>query len=513
MITFKWFSISRSADYLPVLLLASWPFVSFLSANLQESEYFQRIVYIWIGYLAICFLAVGILKLLFRKLPTARASLLVGVMAAWFLSYLPMANTLAEWGIGYGRPHLLIWLAITVLLALITLWIRPLRDVTFITTAISVGLLAFPAYQIGDSYFATAMAATENQPVTKPDQNTSSASGVAKQRPNVYWILLDGYSRADLLKEQTGFDNQPFLKQLEVEGFRIGTKSTSNYSSTKFSVSTTMSMDYYLPVGKRLNHAMWTDRLSGSNEVTRRFKSHGYTNIHVEPGSNNLKTRCGGYEDICITGQQSSKAFLTESDVGLLKLSPLFRIFRRLDLGILGITLIDPKEMFAKLRKVGSRPFFVFGHILSPHTPNRFKKNCSRQDQIKWNVLDRYLNSDVVEGYITDVGCLNKEVIAGVKRILAEDPTDPIIIVQSDHGSPLLESNSFENNLIRFANLSAIRFPNNCGQQYYPSISSVNTFRMVFSCIEDTPLPLLPDRHFLIYEGDDGFTEVNLKWR
>jgi hypothetical protein len=124
-----------------------------------------------------------------------------------------------------------------------------------------------------------------------------------------------------------------------------------------------------------------------------------------------------------------------------------------------------------------------------------------------------YLDPKIVAGFAVDTGCLNKEVIEGIDYILANDKSDPIIIIQSDHGSPLLEPEPTKNNLVAFAILNVMRFPPGCGQRFYDSISTINTFRLVFSCLENEPLPLLPDRHFDQLGKVSILTEVQLRQR
>jgi hypothetical protein len=42
--------------------------------------------------------------------------------------------------------------------------------------------------------------------------------------PDVYYFILDSYTRADLLKEAYGYDNSPFLDALRERGFYVATQ-------------------------------------------------------------------------------------------------------------------------------------------------------------------------------------------------------------------------------------------------------------------------------------------------
>ena len=93
-------------------------------------------------------------------------------------------------------------------------------------------------------------------------------------------------------------------------------------------------MDYFLPVQTEINPMSWQNIVQGQNRVVRTFRSWGYKYIHVEPGGNTLKTRCGGGEDLCVHGPQIGFISLNEAHIGLMKLTPLYRIFKNLQLDI-----------------------------------------------------------------------------------------------------------------------------------------------------------------------------------
>jgi hypothetical protein len=107
--------------------------------------------------------------------------------------------------------------------------------------------------------------------------------------PNVYFIILDGYPRNDVLKKHVNFDNSEFTNMLEQRGFHIAEKSFANYSFSGLSIASTMNMNYinflvdeygkdsidYNPiVGKDFG-------LYVNNQVTKNFKSMGYKVVKI----------------------------------------------------------------------------------------------------------------------------------------------------------------------------------------------------------------------------------------
>ena len=62
--------------------------------------------------------------------------------------------------------------------------------------------------------------------------------------PDIYYIIVDGYAREDVLMELYDYDNSEFIDFLEHEGFYVAEKSRSNYNQTDLSLSSSLNMTY-----------------------------------------------------------------------------------------------------------------------------------------------------------------------------------------------------------------------------------------------------------------------------
>ena len=62
--------------------------------------------------------------------------------------------------------------------------------------------------------------------------------------PNIFWIVLDGYPRQDVLKEEFAFDNSSFIQSLSSLDFVVLGKSRANLPATANSISSTVNTDY-----------------------------------------------------------------------------------------------------------------------------------------------------------------------------------------------------------------------------------------------------------------------------
>ena len=62
--------------------------------------------------------------------------------------------------------------------------------------------------------------------------------------PDIYYIILDGYGRSDVLKNEYGYDNSDFLNALRDLGFTVSECSQSNYAQTQMSLASSLNFNY-----------------------------------------------------------------------------------------------------------------------------------------------------------------------------------------------------------------------------------------------------------------------------
>lgn len=108
--------------------------------------------------------------------------------------------------------------------------------------------------------------------------------------PDVYYIILDGYGREDILRDYYDFDNSAFIDTLASKGFYVAGESRSNYSQTAMSLPSSLNINYLKDLGV-LTEGLSTPqrtRLSKSlvqnNALIKQFKDLGYTTINFDSG-------------------------------------------------------------------------------------------------------------------------------------------------------------------------------------------------------------------------------------
>ena len=62
--------------------------------------------------------------------------------------------------------------------------------------------------------------------------------------PDIYYIIPDGYPGPKSLQTILNYDNSNFQNFLIEKGFFVATESYSNYENTRFSIPSTLNMNY-----------------------------------------------------------------------------------------------------------------------------------------------------------------------------------------------------------------------------------------------------------------------------
>lgn len=493
-------SKSFSSAFVLFFLASIYPFLSFFEHNVSETYYFVSIFTVW----AAIFLA-GVLALLFStkiwpKWSPQTGSLIFGIGLVALFSFHHVEKITADFGIYLGTIKISIWAVLVLALCVAGFFISRSSKLVTVILFMMLGMNLAPASSVLMALYNSRVVSKEK---ASGHQLEIAASDIS-EKPNVYWIITDMYARDDVLRDEYAYDNTPFLEDLRQRGFFVADKSYSNMNSTKLSVSTTLSMDYYLPVQTELNSMLWQNKLQGENPVVEKFRLLGYRYIHVEPGGNNLKTRCGGGEDLCLHGAQHAAISLNEAHIGLMRLTPFYRILKTLNVNFFSFDFTRIEDIQTHVQPKDQAPFFMMAHVLSPHPPARFDANCDYLKQTDWELLGED-SQHTDASYVQDVACLNKRLITFTDWVHENDP-QAIVIIQGDHGS-FLHTSRIENtpeNIVKrsywhtpLAIMNAYYVPEKCRAGLYDSISPINNFPFVFACIENKRFVPLPDRSFI----------------
>lgn len=440
---------------------------------------------------ALVTITAGFLGLLLLRRSAAHAALLTSWIGLWTSYYGVLFDELRKLPTG-GFPELrhavliAIGLGVAAVLWCLTGDFRRLSKFVCLTLAITLSVYSA---KFGMA-LTTDLKSSWNTSKTSSSV-TSSESFQEASHPDIYYIILDGYGRKDVLQESYGFDNTEFLDGLRQRGFYVADKSTTNYIATVYSLSSSLNMRYHesiSPVGGYKPLAA----MVRAHEVGQCLADRGYKLIHFN--THFMPTACS---DIAHISLGESTNWLP-AGTRMLTLSMIHHsVFRFINGGDFGMYAAQHRRALSQLAEVPTLPGpkFTFCHLVTPHPPFVF----NREGQTNWQIDQT--NRDA---YVDQVIYLNREVTRIIDSILAKSRVAPIIIVQSDHGPGFFRAKSGSDRNAdevteRVPILNAYLVPDSMRESLYPTITPVNTFRLLLAQCFEFDRPLLPDRNFVIH--------------
>ncbi len=503
MVKSSWFHKLQFTPLYP-LFLAIYPALALVGININEVEPSVLWRPLIVVLLSAAILLVA-LRLLLRD--WYRAALLLSVLIFLFFTYGHLylfLKTINVAGFIIGRHRYLVplWLALCALIAWVV--VRKLRNppaLTPVLNLVSIFLLIYPSFQI----VSYSLKRAQTQQTALQAAQAKGATLPLGYAPDIYYIILDAYGRADVLQEMFGYDNRPFLQSLESKGFYVAKCSQSNYGQTMLSLTSSLNFDYLDSLTNSLTANTDTRAplraLGQYNNVRRFLVSQGYnivsfaTNFPVSEWKDAnyfLSPPPQGMSDFEIMLAQTSlwRAPMDMVDEPPERVSAAW--YRRR-------TLFALDQLERTVPKIPG-PKFVFAHLVIPHHPFVFGPNGQELNSIEAGVpkFEEYKVK-----YPDQVTYINKRILAIVDLILKDSSKPPIIIIQGDHGPA-----PFDVIPRRMKNLNTYYFPDNT-EGLYPTITPVNTFRLIFNKYFGQQYPLLEDRSlYSAYDIPYNYEEI-----
>lgn len=339
--------------------------------------------------------------------------------------------------------------------------------------------------------------------------------------PDIYYIISDSYASEDILKKYFNYDNNSFISFLENKGFYVAGKSTSNYPKTFLSLASSLNMQYldHLSKYKNSTDQTLTDRMIENNNVLSFLKSLGY--YYYQMGSWWGSTHYNRLADNNFILENTRLGDIGEFNYMIINssmLSPLISKF--FPQFFIGESEDDKRArvlyQFEKLPNITKQPSpkFIFVHIITPHGPYVFGKNCEfvTYEQI-W-----YLKEE--DNYANQVNCINHKLEETINAILKNSVNPPVILLQADEGANFLSAklNPPENwknantDLLKekFPILSAYYISGMPKSLLYQSITPVNSFRVIFNHYFSVGLPLLPDKNYIFQDANHLYEFIDV---
>ena len=455
-----------------------------------------------------------------------RSSALTGLFLLLFFFYGHFYNLVQTSSIqafaGVQHRHvLLLWGALFVFGA--TLILRGKSDMLALTWICNQGSVFLLAISLG-----TLGALAVGQSSAPKQTPTAEPTGKTIETPDrdVYYILVDSYPREDWLKEYVDLDNHEFVSGLEGLGFVVPDCTQANYDNTVFSMTATLNLNYldrlgfsYAEMaaspGENGYKAMLTPTLH-DNSVMRLFRDAGYKILTFETPYPFVDFR----ESDVVYDEEANTNILDKLEsltlqYWLMRTSLMMPIVERLQprpelldrLPSIVLQLVDPRDgqnatrkykqylqnVFAlqSLEAIPQLPGkkFIYAHLLLTYPPFTFNPDGSYAVG----------SSSFEQAFRDQIAFANRRLSQVVETIVSQSRQAPVIVIQGDHAV-------FYGDAPRFRILNAYFLPGVEKDQLSPSMTPVNTFRLIFSTYLGLDYPLLNDQSILIDRSvQDGY--------
>jgi hypothetical protein len=495
---------------LPTMVVATYPLSKVIEAN-------GGLVPLdpWVlgrSYLATVIATTALLMLarLVQRDLTTRA-LWLGWILAFFVTYAFIVVGLQALGArveAHSAGTAILYVASTV--TLVTLLFRPwqLRSRSAAPlTIVSVGVvllnLSFAGFSIlkgrdgpwrgaADALIQSALAAGTPNP--------------AKPLRDIYYVILDGFGRGDVLQTHYGVDLGRHVAFLRSKGFYVPAGARSNYAQTYLSLASTLNMNYLDQLAGTMGDQAYDRRplqyLIDHNALMQAARRSGYRITGI--GSGYMATLHIKQADTCIC----DRIGMDDIERAAIDLTPLAALpitdwraaaHRRKIL-----------ESFSAVEQAaaGQGPTLVFAHIVAPHPPFLFGPDGSPRPLMVARATfgdgDDFPGSreEYRQGYRDQVQFVATRLTRLVELLLSRPGPTPVIIVHGDHGpgSKLHWDDPLATDMTeRMAIFAAYLFPDEA--PLYPEITPVNAARMLANRYFASDLPPLPDRSWFSTEG------------
>jgi hypothetical protein len=498
--------------FLPLLGIFSVLFLA--SNNLGQSSLSS----IWPSLAIALFISVLISAICLVLIhPASRAYLAAFFLMISFFIYGHILNILkgkAIVGIEFGKNSSFLPIFLTLVIVGLVYILRNHAIKAFPTPVINyilLGLCAFQILKIANYQISTSRNELASSPLNRSEQIDSQTTNIAISTPDIYYIIIDGLVSEDVMKNEFKYSDYDFPDQLRERGFIIPACAFSNYDGTSRSLASSLNMDYLHDLGvddsevnTNENDPVVLFTLLHKNKVLDFLKSQGYKFVSFRgffPLNDfkeadkyyNYFENQAGYDEL--EERNFRSLFLQTTFLNVIKaiIENHSDNFTFLPEFVFNLIAPDARELYSrsyqwyqqhmyqfdKLQEIPSIPGkkFIYSHFYTTHQPYVLKPD----GQLLWPI-----NEDN-SGYVSAVKYTSKRILEVIDSILENSEIPPVIIIQGDHGKDGTDK------LDNYRIMNAYYLPNSQKEVIYPTITPVNSFRVIFNQYFSKNLPILPD--------------------
>ncbi len=298
-----------------------------------------------------------------------------------------------------------------------------------------------------------------------------------QNKPDIYFIILDGYTGFKGLKKYWDFDNNDLKKFLNSNGFFIAENGKTIYKVTNYSIASTLNMselnfetDNLYAKSSYLSLA----NIIKKNIVVEFFSEVGYDFINLS--FYDIYDTQKFYQDIYFL--KSGNIYQSRTIYG-----HLYEIQNEINADMAYINLDIFKRLKTMRSAFNEKPKFIYAHIMMPHPPYYFDAEGNKNNSKIANDSKNQMS------YLEQLKYTNTLLMETLKSILNHNENPPIIVVQGDHGFRRFKENNKKD--VEFFVLSCYYFPGKDYSLLTDSMKTINTFPLILNKYFNHDLQLL----------------------
>lgn len=356
-------------------------------------------------------------------------------------------------------------------------------------------------------------------------------------RPDIYYIIPDGYPSDAWLLSAMNYDNTAFTKALEQRGFVIAPNAQSNYGATIVSMPSVLNMQYFSSNPSDYSDFDYLKWMTANSAVARYLMQMGYTYIQFLSGfihpsaiaDINRDVSPNGPIDYDITDQIATTTAREGRSQPTMRIDSSSIMFRQpfLPVYIDTTSLRLIRSRLEKLRSHSPRtPYdrmsgerflatideiqavvampeatFTVVHFLKPHYPVQFNE----QGQLIEPIFDPSHDE-----YVADFKFANSQFLRLFDTILQGSDNQPVILFQADHGSLYGKPTAAGGRMSHFDIYAAYYLPDSYQLEIPKTFTSVNTFPLILNEVFEADFQTRENRLLEILNYKKPFLQKNV---
>lgn len=424
-------------------------------------------------------------------------------------------------------------------------WLLPLKLYDSLTPPFNLAAAALLAIQL-IALLSQVLASQDYTPVATAyrneaprSQNESKVMDSAS-RPDIYYIIPDGYPSDATLLSLVNYDNSDFTDALVERGFSVVPQAQSNYGFTDISLPSILNMKYFAENPTQFSDLDYLRVSTANNEVVQELLGLGYTYaqllsgyLYISPfadiareftpsGPIELSLAGGALpaEDIAQVdpkyGAHPVALHIKQPFIPLYLDTTALRIVRsQLEkfsptAGTTPYPRKSAERFLANIDSIDSivampEATFTIMHLLEPYHIVNFNENG--------DIIPRNTRPSQ-DDYVAELPFVNSQFLRLIDTILQGSRNQPVIIFQADHGNKALQRyGGSADGAADYNAYASYYLPDEHAIDFPSPFTLVNSFPLVLNQVFGMDLELQENRIFhienrhMIFEQQDVTTE------